>query len=192
MNDPDPNDDTWGDLARELGVEKATPARPAQHPVAPAAQFGHASETEPLDEPSEGSAFADGTEADLEDADESDADSAEGEAGAGDGGPGEGPPGTGRKRRRRRRRRKKSGVAPGAADEAESMPATITAPEEAEADTEDEPTYDTEDEAMEIESETVPLAADEDAGGDVLRELIATWNVPSWDEIVGQLHRPGR
>ena len=34
--------------------------------------------------------------------------------------------------------------------------------------------------------------AAEDAGGELLRELIASWNVPSWDEIVSSLHRPDR
>jgi hypothetical protein len=34
--------------------------------------------------------------------------------------------------------------------------------------------------------------ADEDAGGELLRELIANWNVPSWDDVVGGLYRPER
>jgi len=37
-----------------------------------------------------------------------------------------------------------------------------------------------------------PLAAEEDTGGEVLREMIANWNVPSWDEVIGGLYRPDR
>ena len=33
---------------------------------------------------------------------------------------------------------------------------------------------------------------EEDAGGELLRELIANWNVPSWDDVVGGLYRPER
>ncbi|MDB5309955.1 MAG: hypothetical protein JWO38_4157 [Gemmataceae bacterium] len=51
----------------------------------------------------------------------------------------------------------------------------------------DEVGWDTEE-----ESGAVPLAAEEDTGGEVLRDLIATWNVPSWDEIVTGLYRPER
>ncbi|HSQ56260.1 MAG TPA: hypothetical protein VLM40_11015, partial [Gemmata sp.] len=37
-----------------------------------------------------------------------------------------------------------------------------------------------------------PDESSEDAGGELLRDLIATWNVPSWDEIIGGLYRPDR
>ena len=47
-------------------------------------------------------------------------------------------------------------------------------------------------EAEEVGAEAVPLAAEEDTTGDVLRDLIANWNVPSWDDIVGGLYRPER
>jgi len=124
---------------------------------------------------------------------------------AAEGEPGEGQPGTGRKRRRRRRRRKKGGPGePAAGETAEAAPA-----EEAEAE---EPVASYrgsvrtaaprpepeeagfEEEAAEVgeESGGVALAAEEDTGGEMLRDLIANWNVPSWDEIVGGLYRPER
>jgi hypothetical protein len=47
---------------------------------------------------------------------------------------------------------------------------------------------------MEMEAEADddagPRAADDDTTSEVLRELIASWNVPSWDEIVSGLYRP--
>jgi len=43
-----------------------------------------------------------------------------------------------------------------------------------------------------VEAEPVALAAEEDTASDVLRDLIANWNVPSWDDIVSGLYRPER
>ena len=37
-----------------------------------------------------------------------------------------------------------------------------------------------------------PRVAEEDAGGELLRDLIANWDVPSWDAIVTGLYRPER
>ena len=47
---------------------------------------------------------------------------------------------------------------------------------------------------MESDTEVLPVdsEADEDAGEELLRELIASWNVPSWDDVVGGLYRPER
>jgi hypothetical protein len=44
----------------------------------------------------------------------------------------------------------------------------------------------------EIEPADFEAEAAEEAGGELLRELIANWNVPSWDEIVSSLNRPDR
>jgi ribonuclease E len=148
----------------------------------------------------EAEAFADAVELDLDDGEEADGEAAEGESAGEEAQSGEGPPGTGRKRRRRRRRRRKSGAAEAggegvAAAEAEPVgesaddsDATAPAAEEEEEYAAGEP----DEEAEEVGAESVPLAAEEDTGGDVLRDLIATWNVPSWDEIVAGLHRPER
>jgi hypothetical protein len=199
MTDPD---DDWGDLARELGVQKPA-APPAAEPEA-----AHHAAHEPEAAEGERDEFGEG----LEDApvgDDPDAiaeGDAEGDEGEGEGEgdaaggeevPGEGQPGTGRKRRRRRRRRKKGGpegaegADAGIADEpapsyqaaarapvaAAPLPAPIAA-EEPEAEGDD----------GEVGGPVSP--AEEDTAGEVLRELIATWNVPSWDEIITGLHRP--
>jgi hypothetical protein len=46
----------------------------------------------------------------------------------------------------------------------------------------------------ELDSELIPVDTDseEDAGEELLRDLIANWNVPSWDDVVGGLYRPER
>lgn len=166
MTDPLDTDDDWADLARELERDKP----PAPDPAAP-----------PREELAEAGEDAEGEE--FEDAEEG----APGEAGAdGD------QPGTGRKRRRRRRRRRK-GPAEGAVAGA---PADAAEDEgEAEAEAEDEPVAEAVAEADDFDAATedaepVPVGAEEDTASDVLRELIATWDVPSWDAIVSGLHRP--
>ena len=40
------------------------------------------------------------------------------------------------------------------------------------------------------DAEPAPLSAEEDTASEVLRELIAHWNVPSWDEIMLGSSRP--
>ena len=129
----------------------------------------------------------------------------EGESTGGEG-PGEdGQPGTGRKRRRRRRRRKKGAPPAGAAT---GDPAEIAADDAGEDDpspsppvqvqlppvvVEEEEDFESSDnDRDEAESVAFSPTAEEDTGGEVLRELIATWNVPSWDEIVSGLYRPDR
>ncbi len=194
MTDPD---DDWGDLARELGVQKPTT------PPAAEARAEPEPEDEPEPEAAEGEQeeFAEGLADDATAGDEGDA---EGDGEAGDGeapgteelGP-DGQPGTGRKRRRRRRRRKKGegDVADaGIADEpapsyqasarAPAAPRVLTIAPVAAAEA-------VEDDAEGDDGEVggAPSLADEDTAGEVLRELIATWNVPSWDEIISGLHR---
>lgn len=186
MTDPD---DDWGDLARELGVQKSA----ASADNSPAAEEPAAVEEEE---------FTDAVAAD-ETPEEAAEDEADGEPTGEEGGEepaGDEPPGPGRKRRRRRRRRKKGGpegegepADAGIADEpAPSYQAAARAPVAPVAApaavgrgvNEDEP--DAEDGEV---GGAVP-AAEEDTAGEVLRELIATWNVPSWDEIISGLHRP--
>lgn len=194
MPGPAFGDDDWDELARELNVQKAPPPdrpphTPDLHPItddapAPVADLGL-----PEDDPD---AFA-GEEAPADEAGEY-----EGEEGQ----PGEGQPGTGRKRRRRRRRRKKGGPGEGTAGEtAEAAPAAGEAEEpvasyrgSVRAAARPEPEEGGfEEEAAEVGEEGgVPLAAEEDTGGEMLRDLIASWSVPSWDEIVGGLYRPER
>ncbi|MBN9519041.1 hypothetical protein J0H58_11075 [bacterium] len=194
MTDPD---DDWGDLARELGVQKpSTPPDEQPEPVA----AHHAADPEAAEGDQE--EFAEGLVDEAAAAEDADAEG-EGDAGDAEGGedaPGEGQPGTGRKRRRRRRRRKKGGAegeaadATGIADEPAPSyqaaartpaPARAPAPVAAAADEADvEPGEDDD----EVGGAVSP--AEEDTAGEVLRELIATWNVPSWDEIITGLHRP--
>lgn len=199
MTDPD---DDWGDLARELGVQK--PSTP------PAAEASAAPEPEPEPEPvEEESEFTDGLVDEAAAAEESDGEGEEGEAGEGGEAEGDatvgedGQPGTGRKRRRRRRRRKKGGPEGEAADAGIAdepapsyqaaarapapvrppAPVRVAVPVAAAVESDDEPADD------EGEFGGAAPAAEEDTAGEVLRELIATWNVPSWDEIITGLHR---
>lgn len=183
MPDPMAHDEGgWGDLARELGVEPTRPTPPEEPPPLP----------ETADVVAEDEGFADGLTADEPDGDEPDGEGEEGAEGEGE------QPGTGRKRRRRRRRRKKGG--PEAA-EAATVAATVGEEEagvvsavpteaddapEAEADSGDEA------EADEEFQEGRPGMVEEDTGNEVLRELISSWNVPAWDDIIGGLYRPDR
>ena len=184
----------WGDLARELGVEAPasvpTPAPKFEAPEPPA----HYQPAEPV---AEDDGFAEGLVGDETEGDDADGEGEEGAEGEG-GEPGQ--PGTGRKRRRRRRRRTKKGGPEGA--EAAAVAATVgeeeagivsavpvEADEQAEVETFED---DTEAEVEDEEQDARPLVAEEDTGNDVLRELISTWNVPAWDDIIGGLYRPDR
>lgn len=186
MNSSDPLDDGWAELARELNLPEPEPARPKPDTtpgVIPPSEAAAASGTpdpvlaEPTDEVPELTAASDdesdfgtGTE-DGED------DGAEAEGAATDGGEaGE------KKRRRRRRRRRKKG--PGEVDaEAGERPAAAT----------DESEDGDEDEAPAEEEDAAPVGvAAEETSPEMAREIIANWNVPSWDEIVAGLYRPDR
>lgn len=76
--------------------------------------------------------------------------------------------GTGKKRRRRRRRRKGGpGEQPGEAGEAGS---------EFETD---------------AENEVEPVPVENRSTADAIRELVRNWSVPSWQDVVSGLYRPG-
>jgi len=186
MTDPD---DDWGDLARELGVQKPT-ASAAGASVPEAGE-----ESEPVHElpgatGDEEPEFAEGIADETATGDDGEP---EGEGDAEEGGDKQ--PGDGRKRRRRRRRRKKGegegdAADAGIADEpapsyqaAGRAPVVVAAPVAVAEPAGD----DAEGEDGEVGGPVSP--AEEDTAGEVLRELIATWNVPSWDEIITGLHR---
>jgi hypothetical protein len=179
---PDENDD-WAELARELARDKPQPP-PAEEPTS----------SEEVGVFGEGAAEVTAASDELDDVPD----------GAGETGTETGPdgqPGTGRKRRRRRRRRRRGGAdqpaGAGADVEAiegeESLEASESEFAEADSDA-SEVGYGDE---GEIEPDLEPLAADvdsddDDAGEELLRDLIANWNVPSWDDVVGGLYRPER
>ncbi len=188
-------DESWDELARELGLERVShTADEADSIPAPSAESWpeEGLEEMPIEEerPARGAAEDLESQEEFEPAGEEPEldEEPEGEAAE------EGQPGTGRKRRRRRRRRKKGGgvAAPAAAETGLAETGedfTVT------ARIEDDHLVDTEDESGEPEDEEVAMevgAEEEDVGGEVLRELTANWNVPSWDEIVGGLYRPER
>lgn len=188
MNGPNDLDDGWAELARELGLEGDRPFPPAapDHPaadlhppedpapVAAEEEFGDdpADEATPADE---GIAYAE-SEAEAEGDDELDD---EGEDVDGEAVPGE--PGEPKKKRRRRRRRKKKpgeGAVPVAAPAGEELADEPAA--SAEPDDLDEP-------ALPPDG----LVEEEGATPAATRELIANWDVPSWETIVGtMLFRP--
>lgn len=187
MTDPNDSDDTWGDLARELGLDE--PPRPAEGSAAP--------HDEPLSADEDAGEFEDAGLVEAEPgAVEAESDESESE-----GDPGEAPADDsqsepGRKRRRRRRRRKKGGPALAASETAEANDEAAEDPDTDEASVtssvEESPDIAESDDTEEIEPAAVPLAVEEETGSEVLRELIANWNVPSWDEIIGGLYRPDR
>lgn len=184
MTDPTaPEDDNWNELARELGLDDAPRPTAGGEPPTPydaedSSEYEDATLTETGGE---------GTDADSEEADGEPEGEAECQAG-------DEQPGTGRKRRRRRRRRKKG--APGGEPVAEGEPLAVATdePEDqlAAQDRPGQPFGDAEAEDEAVETGGVLPAAEEDTGSEVLRELIATWNVPSWDDIVAGLYRPER
>ena len=171
MTDPNNTDDNWGELYRELGVDDPGSSKPSPPDEDAEVIELTESDTDEVGEPAQ-PFVEDGAEEP-----EGETVSAEGED--------EGEPGQ-KKRRRRRRRRKKKGVGqpggePGAAEANE---------------------FDGEGEAEESESqlegdEEEPEAitgpgVEEEATPEMTRDIIANWNVPSWEEIVAGLHRPDR
>lgn len=187
------DDDGWNDLYAELGLDK--PARSPEpvrepEPIEPEPRGEVAFESEPADHwadevpPNAGDLATDDMIVEPEEGDEEGGD----EAGA----EGEGPPGTGRKRRRRRRRRKKSG--PGEGDAAgESAPVAAPRREREPALAGSRHHANDDLDAMEPENDThAAVGGDEDSVGETLRDLVAHWNVPSWDAIIGGLYRPER
>lgn len=193
MSNPNDLDDGWAELARELGLENDRPS-PAPQPDQPAADL-HPPEDPPPpaddeefvevpgDAPTDADVYAesdgfaepegDGEEAEDDDGEESDGEG-EGEAG------GTGEPGEPKKKRRRRRRRKKKPTDGTPAGE----PAEAGESEEPEAAGEPE-------ESDELPLPTDGLVEEEGATPAATRELIANWDVPSWETIVNtMLYRP--
>jgi hypothetical protein len=175
-------DDSWSDLAAELGV--GSKADPFPH-VTPDESKPAASEVIPLSVELESPPAEQPDVADVELDDTVVIPALQGEPlaeGSEDAG-GE-PAGPGRKRRRRRRRRKKGG-----------QPADANGPVEAgsgaEADDEGGEAGDF-DEEPDAEGEEDEPASVEEATPEAARDIIATWNVPSWGEIVAGLYRPER
>jgi hypothetical protein len=181
MSGPNDTDDGWGELARELGLEQPAP------PPRPTIRREPEPEPEPVDD-----GFAPPTDDEFSalPADSTDEDEGEDEEGGDEEAEGaavEGEPGEPKKKRRRRRRKKKR------SSDGEPAPAPALrsdAPAEADGDTDEEgiPAYSSDDgyrspgEPIEEEMPT-PEAA---------RELIANWDVPSWEMIVTtMLYRPG-
>ncbi len=172
---PHDDDDNWAELADALGID--TPATQARKQAQTPA--------EPPPPAADVSAFDD-----LPDAAEPDADTllepmlaAESPSEPAGEGEGDGE----KKRRRRRRRRKKGGagepVAAGveADGDEESDDAAPGFSTESESDIEDE----------DGEPEPVGVGIADEPTPDAVRELISNWNVPSWQEIVSGLYRPG-
>jgi hypothetical protein len=188
-----PGDDSdWADLAEELGLE-SKPAPKRHYDPEPAGFEGQQTPGEPPPFPdvpwpqdptaeavNDSSSFA-GDLADLPDAvdhhDDQDTRidpilSAEEIAGeeseSAEGAEGEEGTGPGKKRRRRRRRRKGGpGGEPGEAGEAGS---------EFETD---------------AENEVEPAPVEPRTTADAIRELVRNWSVPSWQDVVSGLYRPG-
>lgn len=180
MSSTDPLDtnDGWADLARELGLEGgATPPPQTTYTgdelpsiEEPSAEATSDSFIDAEGEPGfEVEPFVpDDSFVGAESEDEDDDAEGEGESeGSGAEGEGEeeGEPGTKKRRRRRRRRKKKGGESTGE-EAGDAAVATEESPEN---------------------------AADDDNEGlspEMTKELIRTWNVPSWEEIVTGLYRP--
>jgi len=171
-------DDGWADLARELGLEQ--PARPPAPSAPVEADENGDAERDPLFPPADGrpEPFQE-YEPDGEDGDDADA------GGETTGEPGEEGP---KKKRRRRRRRKKKG------GEAGEVGTAAGGDADEEGDEADDAAGGSEDEDEETEEEEPAGRAPVDDGGptaEASRELIANWDVPSWEQIVAGLYRPG-
>ncbi len=180
---PDATDnDPWADLYADLGVTEK-PARPAA-----------AAHAAPADEAATDES-AEGEEGD----DDSDEEAGDGTATAEDGTP--------KKRRRRRRRgKKKPGEegAPGAegagqpGDDTETpeygrhaaQPAPARQPAAVAPTGDYENDIDADGAAAPAEVSAEAERPLEGATTEMTRELIANWNVPSWEELVTGLHRP--
>lgn len=200
MSSPASGNDDWDDLARELGVSKSDP-QPAPPPDM-VERIADAEAVEPHhgDERAEGDALAAG-EPELAADETPDAEAADNPNETGEPIPAtDGEPGK-RKRRRRRRRRKGAPVegtelvASGPDDDAAEPDEDELAEAAESAEANDEEAFaDAAGEASEeagYEDVLQPVGAEEeDVASDALRELIANWNVPAWDDIVSGLYRP--
>jgi ribonuclease E len=200
MSSPASGNDDWDDLARELGVSKSDP-QPAPPPdMVERITDAEAVEPHHDDARTEDDELAAG-EPELAADETPDAEAADNPNATGEPIPA-GEPGK-RKRRRRRRRRKGAPVegtepvASGPDDDAaepdeeelsESAESAEANDEDAFADAAGEVAEDASDEDEDV---LQPVGAEEeDVATEALRDLIANWNVPAWDEIIGGLYRP--
>ena len=198
MSIPAGDDSDWADLASELGLEtkpapkprfaaepagfeaQQTPGEPPPFPAVPWPKDPTAHhEPEPLTFASDFSDLPDAMEL-HDDADTvldpmlaSEEFAPEDGLGSegGDGAEGDGTPGTGKKRRRRRRRRK---VGPNGETQLGEN-GELAEGADLDAEGEIEP-------IVPVEPRTT---------ADAIRDLVKSWNVPSWNEVVGGLYRPG-
>jgi hypothetical protein len=211
MTDPGKFDDDWAELARELERDKPSSPPPLNEQIPHSEQDAPLGDEGLFEERAEGDDSAPSDE--FEDAGEP------GTTGEGDSNDesasGDGQPGTGRKRRRRRRRRRKgTGTQPvdaGTNAEAENEQSDTEEAEVEEPKLKAQPAFRgqpvfkaqpavdesdyTDESSDELEDDLANSPVndiDEDAGGELLRELIANWNVPSWDDVVSGLYRPDR
>ncbi|MCU0705551.1 MAG: hypothetical protein MUF18_16375 [Fimbriiglobus sp.] len=181
MNGPNDLDDGWAELARELGLEndRPFPAAATDHPAAdlhpPEDPAAPAADDEFVEEPglapTAADIYADEAGDEPDDGEEADAEGEPTETGE---------PGEPRKKRRRRRRRK--GKKPGDPTAAPGAEGELSE-ESSEAE-----------ESEESEEPAIPsdgLVEEEGATPAATRELIANWDVPSWETIVNtMLFRP--
>ena len=201
MIDPDKFDDDWAELARELERDKPASASTRQenspaHEIAPEeTQERGLADHSPEFDISSPDEFDDASDGSLDSETEGEGDpETEGELSE-EGAEGDNRPGTGRKRRRRRRRKRKGagGTAEaGAAEETEKNELVEGETEETEAEIETDYVDEAPEEVVDEPNELTLVESEEDAGGELLRELIANWNVPSWDDVVSGLYRPER
>lgn len=175
MAGPNDSDDGWGELLHELGIEQPQPPPPPVEPEpVPLTLFeAEADDDLPAESPpADEFEPADRLDADEEMESDADTDSETAE---------DGEPGEPKKKRRRRRRRKKKG-----AGEETTAEAGEVAVGEAAEPLDDGPFggYD--------ESSPVEPVGEELPSAEASRELIANWDVPSWETIIHtMLYRPG-
>jgi hypothetical protein len=200
MTEPAKFDDDWAELARELERDKPLGPPPPIEIKQPTEEASDFEDGELLEQVTEA------TDANVFESDEAGEGVLEGDGDAdlsGDSGSEDGQPGPGKKRRRRRRRRRKAGPGQPAdggsnedldsektdAGETETQEIGFAAePVQGDSDYSDEPG----DEIVDDLEKSPAADLEEDAGGELLRELIANWNVPSWDDVVSGLYRPDR
>ncbi len=199
MTDPRDQDDGWAELNRELGVEDAASPKPARPPEPPAGEPPPGRVPPPEDEVLV--ELTAGAEADqglvsgfdaveaTEEAIEEEYEPAEGEpapsGAAGEAAAADGEPGQRKRRRRRRRRRKKGGAGQPGAEPAAAAASGAAGKEEDGFEAEAEP-------ETPLEAEGPEPAGVEEVTPEMTRDIIANWNVPSWEEIVAGLYRPDR
>jgi hypothetical protein len=174
MTDPRNPDDSWGELYRELGVDDPGSSKPS--PPDEDAEVIELTESDTVEVGEPAQPFVEDGVDETEEP-EGETVSAEGED--------EGEPGQ-KKRRRRRRRRKKKGVGQPGGEPASGEASEFVGEGEAE-----ESETQLEEDEEEPEAITGP-GVEEEATPEMTRDIIANWNVPSWEEIVAGLHRPDR